>query len=59
MKYTVLKINLYGKPFHKPFQKRLERKPEKRLSLRTLSPNPISVVKRRNANLFKKSLIET
>jgi hypothetical protein len=32
----------------KPFQKRLERKPEKRLSLSTLSPNPIGVIKRRN-----------
>jgi hypothetical protein len=45
------------KPFQKPFQKtacpqafskRLERKPEKRLSLSTLSPNPIGVIKRRN-----------
>jgi hypothetical protein len=32
----------------KPFQKRLERKTEKRLSLGTLSPNPIGVINRRN-----------
>jgi hypothetical protein len=44
-------INRLGR---KSFQKRLDRKPEKRLVLRTLSPNPIGVI----TSLFKKGLIE-
>jgi hypothetical protein len=45
----------------KPFQKRFDRKPEKRLSLRTLPPNPIGVINRLNGcgtSLFKKGLTE-
>jgi hypothetical protein len=59
--------------YRKPFQKRLERKPEKRLSLSTLFPNPIGVINRRNgfgttfaaqrfrlnASLFEKCLMKT
>jgi hypothetical protein len=44
-----------------PFEKRLDRKPEKYLSLRILSPNPIGVINRRNGcgtTLFKKGLTE-
>jgi len=39
---------------YSPFEKRFDRKPEKRLSLRKLSPNPIDVI----TSLFKKDLSE-
>jgi len=45
----------------KPFKKVLSENPEKRLSLKLLSPNPIGVINRRNGcgtTLLKKGLTE-